>query len=71
MIPAYDTSTLARLRQTLDDVLADPRFRRSQSMSALDVAQYILSEAAQGERDFDRIKISALNALDISLREAA
>jgi len=64
MTPAYDTTTLAQLRQTLNDVLADPRFQRSRTVSALDMAQHILSEAAQGERDFERMKISALKVLD-------
>jgi len=71
MTPAYDTATLALLRQTLDDVLADPRFLRSPSVSALEIAEHILAHAARGERDVQRIRHSALAIMDASLREAA
>jgi hypothetical protein len=71
MKPAYDTTTLALLRRALDDVLIDPRFLRSKSMSALEVAEHILSQAARGERDIERMKASALGMMDAPLREAA
>jgi hypothetical protein len=71
MKPAYDTTTLALLRRALEDVLIDPRFLRSKSMSALEVAEHILSQAARGERDIERMKASVLGMMDAPLREAA
>jgi hypothetical protein len=71
MKPAYDTTTLALLRRALEDILIDPRFLRSKSMSALEVAEHILSQAARGERDIERMKASALGMMDAPLRKAA
>ncbi|HEY8335286.1 MAG TPA: hypothetical protein VIQ05_15945 [Tardiphaga sp.] len=71
MHPTYDTVTLKLLRQTLDEVLIDPDFLRSQSVSALEVAEHILAQAASGERDGNRIKASALAMASVSLRDAA
>ncbi|MDB5567763.1 MAG: hypothetical protein JWP84_4329 [Tardiphaga sp.] len=71
MKPAYDTTTLALLRRALEDVLIDPRFLRSKSISALEVAEHILSQAARGERDIERMKASVLGMMGAPLREAA
>lgn len=63
MPPSYDTSTLAILRQALDDVLADKRFLAS-STSAIEMAEHILALAATGERDIERLKLSAVQKLE-------
>ncbi len=60
---AYDAATLATLRRALDQVLTHPRFLRSASVSALEMAEYILSLAAAGERDIERLRNSALSIL--------
>lgn len=60
---AYDAATLATLRRALDQVLTHPRFLNSSSVSALEVAEHILSVAAEGERDIERLKDSALSIL--------
>jgi hypothetical protein len=59
-MPFYDSATLTVLRRALDDVLIDQRFLESHSVSALEIAEHILAQAARGERDLQRIKASAL-----------
>ena len=59
----YDSVTIAILRRALDEVFTDPRFSNRRSMSALDIAEHLLAQAAIGERDFDRLKASAFNKL--------
>jgi hypothetical protein len=58
-----DTSTLAALRRALDDIIADRRFAARKSISALDIAEHLLAQAAAGERDIDRLKASAFSKL--------
>lgn len=60
---AYDAATLATLRRALDQVLMHPRFLNSTSVSALEMAEHILSLAATGERDIQRLRNSALSRL--------
>jgi hypothetical protein len=60
---AYDAATLATLRRALDQVLTHPRFLHSTSVSALEMAEHILSLAATGERDIERLRNSALSIL--------
>lgn len=60
---AYDAATLATLRRALDQVLTHPRFLNSASVSALEMAEHILSLAAAGERDVERLISSALSIL--------
>jgi len=64
MTAKYDTATLAALRRTLDDVLLDPRFLGSRSISALEMTEHLLALTAQGERSEQRLKLSALRMLD-------
>lgn len=64
MKPSYDPPTLAKLRQVLDDVLTDPLFLNCKSVSALEIAEHILARAATGERDFGKLKSSALLLLN-------
>jgi hypothetical protein len=60
----YDAATVAILRRALDEVFTDPRFLNRRSTSALEIAEHLLSKAATGERDFDRLKASAFNKLN-------
>ena len=59
----YDAVTLGILRRALDDIFTDPRFFDRRSTSALEIAEHLLAQAAIGERDLDRLKVSALNKL--------
>jgi hypothetical protein len=61
--PVYDPPTLAVLRRVMDEVLTDHRFLKSTSTSALEIAEFILAQAATGERDLERLKSSALEKL--------
>lgn len=56
--PSNDTSAISILRLALDDVFTDRRFFVRQSMSACEVADYILTLIQQGERDPDILKVS-------------
>jgi hypothetical protein len=60
---SYDPSTIAVLRRALDEVLADRRFLRHPSASALEIAEQILAAAAAGERDLERLKALAFARL--------
>jgi hypothetical protein len=57
--PANDDSAIATLRLALDELFTDPRFFARQSMSAGQVAGYIMTLLRQGERDLDQLKASA------------
>jgi hypothetical protein len=54
-----DVSEIAILRLTLDELFTDHRFFIRQSMTAGQVADYILSLVQKGERDLDRLKALA------------
>ena len=66
--PAYDTTTLAVLRCTLDDVLSDRLFMQSRSISALEIAEHILAQAARGETNVEQLKASAFQMIADRLR---
>jgi len=51
------------LRRALDEVFTDPRFLNRKSVSGLEVVEHLLAQAATGERDLDRLKVSAFNKL--------
>jgi hypothetical protein len=55
----FDTSTVAIMRQALNEVIADRRFLVRKSVTPLEVAEHILQQAASGERDLNRLKSSA------------
>ena len=57
--PSNDNSAIAILRLTLDELFTDHRFFVRQSMSAGQVAGYILTLVQQGECDVDLLKASA------------
>jgi hypothetical protein len=66
--PVYNPPTLAVLRRALGEVLTDHRFLKSTSTSALGIAEFILAQAATGERDRERLKSSALKTPPLSCR---
>ena len=57
----YDASTVAVMRQALNEVVTDRRFLVR--MTPLEVAEHILQQAASGERDLNRLKSSAFEKL--------
>jgi hypothetical protein len=59
----YDASTVAVMRQALNEVVTDRRFLARKSVTPLEVAEYILQQAASGERDLNRLKSSAFGKL--------
>ena len=63
----FDASTVAVMRQALNEIVADRRFLIRKSVTTLEVAEHILQQAALGERDLDRLKSSAF----VRLRTAA
>ncbi len=60
---SYDPHTIATLRRAFDEVLRDSRFYGRKSTSALEIAEYLLAQAAAGERDLERLKSSAFRKL--------
>jgi hypothetical protein len=61
----YDASTVAVMRQALNEVVTDRRFLVRRSVTPLEVAEHILQQAASGERDLNRLKSSAFEKLCI------
>jgi hypothetical protein len=59
----YDLSTIATLRRALDEVFLDQRFHHGRAVSALEIAEHLLAEAASGERDLERLKSSAFEKI--------
>jgi len=59
----YDAPTVAVMRQALNEVVRDRRFLVRSSVTPLEVAEHILQQAASGERDLHRLKISAFEKL--------
>ena len=59
----YDASTVAVMRQALNEVVTDRRFLVRRSATPLEVAEHILQQAASGERDLNRLKSSAFEKL--------
>jgi hypothetical protein len=59
----YDASTVAVMRQALSEIVGDRRFIIRNSVTPLEVAEHILQQAASGERDLNRLKISAFEKL--------
>jgi hypothetical protein len=60
----YDASTVAVMRQALNEVVNDHRFLMRKSVTPLEVAEHILQQAAAGVRDLNRLKSSAFEKLD-------
>jgi hypothetical protein len=59
----FDASTVATMRQALNEVVSDHRFSMRKSVTRLEVAEHILEQAASGVRDLDRLKNSAFEKL--------
>ena len=59
----FDASTVAVMRQALNEVVTDHRFLMRKSVTPLEVAEHILQQAALGVRDLNRLKSSALEKL--------
>ena len=59
----YDASTVAVMRQSLNEIVTDRRFLARKSVTPLEVAEHILQQAASGERDLSRLKSSAFEKL--------
>jgi hypothetical protein len=59
----FDASTVAVMRQALNEVVADHRFLMRKSVTPLDVAEHILQQAAAGVRDLNGLKSSAFEKL--------
>ena len=59
----FDASTVAVMRQALDEVVSDHRFSMRKSVTRLEVAEHILQQAASGERDLNRLKSSAFEKM--------
>ena len=55
----YDASTVAVMRQALNEVVTDRRYLIRKSVTPLEVAEHILDQAASGEWDLNRLKSSA------------
>jgi hypothetical protein len=64
-----EPTTIATLRRALDEVIRDSRFRHRKQVSALEVAEHLLAQAATGERDLERLKASAFQKLIASERQ--
>jgi hypothetical protein len=62
----FDAATVAVLRQALNEVVTDRRFLVRRAVTALEVAEHILEQAASGERDLNRLKSSAFERLSIA-----
>jgi hypothetical protein len=60
---SLDSSTIATLRRALDEVLLDARFYHRKPASALEIAEHLLTQAAAGERNLERLKSSAFEKL--------
>lgn len=59
----FDASTVAVMRQALNEVVTDHRFLMRKSVTPLEVAEHILQQAALGVRDLNRLKSSALEKM--------
>ena len=59
----YDASTVAVMRQALNEVVTDRRFLVQKFVTLLEVAEHILQQAASGERELNHLKNSAFEKL--------
>jgi hypothetical protein len=59
----FDATTVAIMRQALNEVVTDRRFLVGKSATPLEVAEHILQQAASGERDLNRLKTSVFEKL--------
>jgi len=59
----FDASTVAIMRQALNEVVADRRFLVRKSVTPLEVAEHILKQADLGVRDLNGLKSSTFEKL--------
>jgi hypothetical protein len=59
----YDASTVAVMRQALNEIVTDRRFLARKPVTPLEVAEHIFQQAASGVRDLNRPKSSAFEKL--------
>ena len=59
----FDASTVAVMRQALNEVVSDHRFSMRKSVTPLEVSEHILQQAASGERDLNGLKSSAFEKM--------
>ena len=59
----HDASTVALVRQALNEIVTDRRFPARRSVTTLEMAEHILEQAAAGERDLNRLKRSTFEKL--------
>ena len=59
----FDATTVAVMRQALNEVVTDHRFLVRTSVTALEVAEHILQQAALGVQDLNGLKSSAFDKL--------
>jgi hypothetical protein len=59
----FDYSTVAVMRQALNEVIADHLFLVRKAVTPLEVAEHILQQAAAGVRDLNGLKSSAFDKL--------
>jgi hypothetical protein len=59
----FDASTVAVMRQALNEVVSDHRFSMRKSVTPLEVSEHILQQAASGERDLNSLKSSAFEKM--------
>ena len=62
----FDASTVAVMRQVLNEVVTDRRFLVRKSVTRLEVAEHILEQAASGVRDLNRLKSSVFEKFVIA-----
>jgi hypothetical protein len=67
----FDASTVAVMRQALNEVVTDRRFLVRKSVTPLEVAEHILQQAASGMRDLNSLKSSAFEKLATAKRDSA
>ena len=57
----FDATTVAVMRQALNEVVTDHRFLVRTSVTPLEVAEHILQQAALGVQDLNGLKSSAFD----------
>jgi hypothetical protein len=63
LVNSHHAQVVLLLRLVLDSVLSDRRFFLQKSISTIELAEHIRSEAAGGELDITRLKESAFKKL--------
>jgi hypothetical protein len=59
----HDASTVAVMREALNEIVMDLRFLMRKTVTPLEEAEHILQQAVSGDRDLSRLKSSAFENL--------